>query len=86
MVEANEQLRPFLRDKLFTSVYESVRHRKTALSDATALTDTIIRKLLAVIENGQTTTQLITTITTDVLKRFDTAAAVHYGAYHPLAD
>src|SRR5690349_12838458 len=38
-------LAPFQRDILFVAVLDSLRHRKTATSDATALTDTILKHL-----------------------------------------
>ena len=84
MVEVNGRLQPFLRDKLFASIYDSLRHRKTALNDATALTDTVIAKVLGLISDGRIEGTVITQQTSAILKRFDQAAAVHYAAYHPL--
>ena len=75
--------KPFLRDKLLLSVYESLKHRKSALSDATAVTDTIISKLYANVIDGHIDRQQIIQTTGVVLKRFDKAAATHYQAYHP---
>ncbi len=75
---------PFSRDKLFLSVYESVKHRKTALSDATALTDTIVGKLYPLIQSGSLTQDQIVTIASEALHHFDKAAASHYNAYHPI--
>lgn len=76
-------LEAFARDKLFVSLYECLKHRKTALKDATALTDTIIGKVLSGATQAQITSSDITMIATDVLKRFDKAASVQYAAYHP---
>jgi transcriptional repressor NrdR len=73
---------PFLRDKLLVSVYESLKHRKTALTDASALTDTIITTLMPKFASGQIDNQTITAVAKGVLSRFDDAAAVHYQAYH----
>lgn len=74
--------KPFERDKLLLSVYDSLRHRKTAQTDATALTTTIVTQLLQ-----RKTAQLpVTTITATaytVLQRFDSVASVHYRAFHP---
>lgn len=84
MVEVNGRLQPFLRDKLFASIYDSLRHRKSALSDATALTDTVIAKVLGLISDGRIEGTVITQQASAILKRFDQAAAVHYAAYHPL--
>ncbi|HUP26343.1 MAG TPA: hypothetical protein VM124_01695 [Candidatus Limnocylindrales bacterium] len=75
--------RPFLRDKLFLSVYESLKHRKTALSDATALTDTIVGQLYPCIKNGGIKRGQIIATASEVLHRYDKAAASHYNAYHP---
>lgn len=86
MVEHAGALSPFLRDKLFVSLYDSVRHRKTALSDATALTDTVISQVFATLSDGQTSRSVIARLCHEVLKRFDSAAAVHYQAYHPVTN
>jgi len=76
-------LQPFSHLKLFLSLYKSCEHRKTALSDAEALTDTVIKKLL-----GRSATspaidrQLIIQTTLVALNRFDRAASSHYQAFH----
>jgi transcriptional regulator NrdR family protein len=80
---ATGKLEPFQRDKLFLSLLSSLGHRKTSLTDAGALADTITSRLEipnndAVIPVGQ-----IVTNTQVVLNRFDTAASVHYRAFHP---
>jgi transcriptional regulator NrdR family protein len=82
-VKNNKALEPFQRDKLLLSIYDSLKHRKSALSDATGLTDTIIYKLYphmqdAVIDRGN----IIETVT-EVLRRFDKAAATYYRSFHP---
>jgi transcriptional repressor NrdR len=73
---------PFSRDKLFISIYESLKHRSTALRDAAALTDTVIGKLLQTNVDGTILRADIVDLTSAILKRFDKAAAVHYAAYH----
>lgn len=72
----------FQRDILFISVYEALKHRKTADRDATALTETIIRQLS---RDGYPIKKraAIVAATHGVLARFDQAAAIHYQAYHP---
>ena len=82
-VEYKNSYKPFLRDKLFMSVYDSLKHRKTALNDATALTDTIISKLYAHVDTGRLQSRQIINVAHNVLKRFDKAAAIYYEAYHP---
>ena len=83
MVQRNSHLEPFVRDKLFGSVYDSLKHRNTALSDATALTDTIVGKVIKHVNNGNIQRDTLTSVGYDVLKRFDKTAAIFYAAYHP---
>ncbi len=83
--KTHKHLEPFSREILFLSVHDALKHRKTAISDAMGLTDTIINKVCAatqaaVIDQGD----LVETAGA-ILKRFDKAAATHYLAYHPLA-
>lgn len=74
---------PFQRDVLFISVYESLRHRKTADTDATALTATIISHLNRDPYPIKLRKQVVH-LTHQVLEHFDQAAATAYQAYHPL--
>ena len=74
-------VQPFSRDVLFISIKDSLHHRKTALEDATYLTDTILTRILA-LKTPQITTAAITTLTTPVLKNFDPLAAKLYNAMH----
>ncbi len=70
---------------LFLSIYDACRHRKTAISDATALADTVLGKLLpAYVSRGVIQRTDIVGVTSEVLKRFDAVAQVHYLAFHPL--
>lgn len=77
-----KNIQPFSRDRLFTSVYDSLKHREDALSDATALTLTIISQLLPHVNNGRLDRDIITTVASAVLERFDKAASTVYSAYH----
>lgn len=74
----------FQRDELFVSVYESCKHRKSATQDATALTDTVLAKLRPHVQDATISYAKIIEVCTEVLKRFDKSAAVHYQAYHPV--
>lgn len=74
-------MHPFSRDKLFLSVYRSVGHRDQSVADATALTATVTAKLLDGAQAALNPSE-ITKTALEVLKRFDKAAAVQYGAYH----
>lgn len=84
VVESTGGLEPFSRDKLFLSLYDSCRHRPTAQTDATALTSTVIAKLLTSLKDATLSRQTIITTANAVLKNFDHAANVHYTAYHPI--
>ncbi|HEX5744167.1 MAG TPA: hypothetical protein VFX84_01825 [Candidatus Saccharimonadales bacterium] len=81
-VRKRGRLRPFSRDKLFMSLYDSCKHRETALSDAEGLTDTVIIKLRAFTGNGVADSRDIVQVALVALNRFDKAAGVHYGAHH----
>lgn len=76
------QLSPFLRDKLFTSIFKSCQHRPTALDDAIGLTDTVIAAVHKDIRDGSLTSRDLATATLAVLKRFDQPAAISYRAFH----
>lgn len=84
-VQKSNGLEPFSRDMLFISVYDSLRHRKTAQADATALTNTIISTLTPLADNAVIDRDVITTVTTTVLQRFDKPAATSYRAFHPVS-
>ena len=76
-------LAPFSRDILFISVYETCKHRKTALKDATALTATIISVLPTIHEKSVIDRSRLTKTVHQTLKRFDATAAMLYIALHP---
>lgn len=75
-------LRPFSRDKLLLSLYTSCKHRRTALDDASGLTDTVTRKLAGTVQGGVIESQTIITTVQVALNRFDKAASSHYAAFH----
>lgn len=77
--------KPFERDQLFISLYNSLEHRKTALSDAGALAATIMQHLAPTVINGRIAADEIRQAAQAVLDRFDTAASTHYRAFHPAA-
>lgn len=79
-VTSSNGLQPFLRDRLFLDVYQSVSHRKSALTDARELTDTIIRALIPLNSKGILETSTIIKTTSETLARFDPAAKVYYDA------
>ena len=77
-----QALVPFDRDKLFLSLYKSLQHRPTAITDATGITDTVIKNLLTVQRSGLLQPEQITETVVTSLTRFDTAASIHYQAFH----
>lgn len=79
----SNKLLPFSRDRLLLSLYSSCSHRRNALSDASALVSTIIRKLSLEAESGVLSSDSIKQITLVTLNRFDKVASVHYQAHHP---
>lgn len=84
LVQKSTTLEPFSRDKLFLSIYESCKHRQTALNDAQALTGTIISRLLRGAGSASIPVEQITLTAATVLNNFDKPAHTHYTAYHPL--
>jgi transcriptional repressor NrdR len=79
---ADHKLQPLSRDHLFLSLYESCKHRPSALEDADGLTDTVISLMLQKLPNGVIGRTDIVITATNVLQRFDKAAATMYQAYH----
>lgn len=79
---ADGSLQPFMRDKLFLSLHSSLQHRKQAVQDATALTNTVIARLLSQSQRSVLDDQSIVNTAYLVLMRFDKVAAVHYEAFH----
>jgi transcriptional regulator NrdR family protein len=75
---------PFRRDTLLISVHDCLRHRPGSAAEASALTDTIITKLLkrrTARSSRIDVSEVIDTVH-DTLKRFDSLAAATYQAYH----
>lgn len=72
----------FLRDKLFVSIYNSCRHRPSALPDSMGLCDTVTSRLLRSADQGVIKHIMIAETVLATLLRFDKAAAVHYQAFH----
>lgn len=78
----SKRLEPLQRDKLFVTIHDSLKHRKTALDDASALTDTILNRVMPMQHNAQLETKQIIEVSLKVLEKFDKVAAVHYRAFH----
>ena len=81
-VVRQSNIEPFQRDVLFLSIHDSLKHRKTAATDATSLTNTIISALYPEMTDAQVETSTISKTALAVLKRFDRVAATHYEAFY----
>jgi transcriptional regulator NrdR family protein len=81
-VTSQDHLEPFSRDKLLLSIHDSLKHRKTATNDASALTSTILSSLRNQLSDAIIPTEQIAQAAYEVLSNFDTAAASHYQAFH----
>lgn len=82
MHTADGRLLPFKKEKLFLSILKSCQHRKSALDDAIALTETVMSKLMRATNGSSVVAEMVATIAHDALQNFDQAAAVQYAAYH----
>lgn len=82
LVRSSGSLTPFNRDKLLLSIIASIQHRPTALEDASALTETVMNKLLFSATAGVIDARTIAHIVQVALNRFDRAASVHYQVFH----
>lgn len=82
--DVSGKLWPFNRDRLFTSIWESCKHRPSALQDATSLTNTVVHRLLQSGKNspGKLSSKQIASATYQLLIDFDATAAAVYKAYH----
>lgn len=81
-VSKQKRMEPFSRDKLLLSIHDSLRHRKTAATDATALTNTILSRLQNQLSDAVVAPEQIIQATLETLSNFDSAAASHYRAFH----
>jgi transcriptional regulator NrdR family protein len=81
---STKRLVPFERDRLLLSLYKSLGHRSTALSDAGGLCVTIIAKVTPLAKNNVIQTPQIIETALVALTRFDKLAAQHYQALHKL--
>jgi len=79
----NKKAAPFSRDRLFLSLHQALSHRPDAIDAATALTATIIGRLLRLKHaDGLYSSEDIAKVAYEALKRFDPLAAHTYKAYH----
>lgn len=72
----------FIPESLFLSIYQSLGHRKNALTDALHITRTVTDSIGRSTENGIINKSFITEAVMVCLNRFDKVASSHYRAYH----
>jgi transcriptional repressor NrdR len=82
VIDPNTSPKPFSRDNLFVSIYLSCGHRSHPINDATALTDTIVSKILLSIRDGCIAKTDLLMTAESVLKHFDPVASTSYKAYY----
>ncbi len=75
----------FLKEKLLLSIYDSLGHRKDAINDAVAITDTIMSNILKSLKTPLIDRSTLINTSVKVLTKFDKPAAVHYKAYYPVS-
>ena len=78
----DKSLRPFTQEKLFLSIHKSCEHRKLAVDDAAALTDTVIAKIVRTGTQSVIPAQQLAKLVHETLTNFDSASAVQFAAYH----
>ncbi len=78
-VSKDDSIHELQAETLLISLYEALKHRKTAVTDAAALRDTILQKLLAKNEAIIPANEIKKTAL-QVLGRFDKTAAAVYKA------
>ena len=81
-IRKSAKLAPFIRDKLFISIYKSCQHRKSSDIDAVGLTATVINQLQPGAQDATLSSTMIAATTYKTLQRFDNAAATYYHAFH----
>jgi transcriptional regulator NrdR family protein len=72
----------FTREKLFLSIYESLKHRQSSIQDAKNLADTVIIRLRPIAKTGIIDSRVIRDVVIVSLSRFDKAASTHYDSFH----
>lgn len=75
-------LKPFLRDKLFLSIYSCLNHTKDSVSSAKSLTDTLISKISTAEDSPIITASHISSLVYPIIARYDKFAAEKYIRNH----
>ena len=69
-------------EKLFISIYDCLKHRKNAVTEAKHICNTITSKLIREVVDDFIDVNMIRDTSLVCLFRFDTLAAANYSAYH----
>jgi transcriptional repressor NrdR len=80
-VSKGKHLVDFTPETLYVSLYEALKHKKTAVQDAKHICDTVLQKLAAK-HTAVLPADLITQSAHDILRRYDKTAAAVYKATH----
>jgi transcriptional regulator NrdR family protein len=79
VAKRNSKIEPFVRDKLFLSIYRSVDHLDKPVFVSTHLTNNVLRHILKLKPlNPVVSSANIADITAKVLKNYNAAASVRY--------
>ena len=73
---------PFMKENLFISIYNSCKHRPSAIVDAKNLTDTVISKIIKLKLGTEISKKDLEKVAHNVLLHFDKVAAIYYEAYY----
>lgn len=84
-VRKGKHLTDFRPETLLISLYEALKHRKTADSDAKYVCDTVLAKL-ATKKLAELPVELITATSYDILRRYDKVAAGLYNVTHKITN
>lgn len=77
---------PFQKERLFLSILKTCEHRKDALNDAIALTETVTAKIIQGSPSASIPLGSIATTVHQVLRNFDSLSSAQYAALHPSYD
>jgi transcriptional repressor NrdR len=80
-VQHNGHLLSFSYETLYISLYEALKHKKTAVTEAKHLCDTVMQKLASK-RTAVLSTELIVQTTYNILRRYDKLAAALYKTTH----
>jgi transcriptional regulator NrdR family protein len=80
---SDRSLRQFKKEQLFVSILKCCEHRKCAIDDASALTETILSKMVRSSTSSVIAANHVASLVHETLQLFDNASAVQYAALHP---